>query len=45
VNQIHYGYDELPFGGVKASGIGREHGPEALDHYVELKSVVIGDLE
>jgi succinate-semialdehyde dehydrogenase/glutarate-semialdehyde dehydrogenase len=45
VNQIHYGYDELPFGGVKASGIGREHGPEALDYYVEPKSVVIGDLE
>ncbi|MGQ0569664.1 MAG: aldehyde dehydrogenase family protein [Armatimonadota bacterium] len=45
VNQIHYGYDELPFGGVKASGLGREHGPEALDYYVEPKSVVIGDLE
>ncbi len=45
VNQIHYGYDELPFGGVKASGIGREHGPEAMDYYVEPKSVVIGDLE
>lgn len=45
VNQIHYGYDELPFGGVKASGIGREHGPEALEYYVEPKSVVIGDLE
>jgi succinate-semialdehyde dehydrogenase/glutarate-semialdehyde dehydrogenase len=45
VNQLHYGYDELPFGGVKASGIGREHGPEAMDHYVEFKSVVVGDLE
>ena len=31
VNQIHYGYDELPFGGVKASGYGKEHGIEALD--------------
>src|SRR3954447_6486806 len=30
VNQIHYGYDELPFGGVKDSGIGKEHGIEAL---------------
>src|ERR671933_58407 len=30
VNQIHYGYDELPFGGVKASGYGKEHGHEAL---------------
>ncbi len=44
VNQIHYGYDELPFGGVKASGIGKEHGIEALDSYVELKSVVVGGL-
>jgi len=45
VNQIHYGYDELPFGGVKASGIGREHGQEALDYYFEEKGVVIGGLD
>jgi succinate-semialdehyde dehydrogenase / glutarate-semialdehyde dehydrogenase len=45
VNQIHYGYDELPFGGVKDSGIGREHGPEALEYYLESKSVVVGDLD
>jgi acyl-CoA reductase-like NAD-dependent aldehyde dehydrogenase len=44
VNQIHYGYDELPFGGVKDSGFGKEHGLEALDSYVELKSVVVGGL-
>jgi succinate-semialdehyde dehydrogenase/glutarate-semialdehyde dehydrogenase len=44
VNQIHYGYDELPFGGAKASGFGKEHGIEALDSYVELKSVVVGGL-
>jgi acyl-CoA reductase-like NAD-dependent aldehyde dehydrogenase len=44
VNQIHYGYDELPFGGVKDSGIGKEHGIEALDSYVEVKSVVVGGL-
>jgi succinate-semialdehyde dehydrogenase / glutarate-semialdehyde dehydrogenase len=44
VNQIHYGYDELPFGGMKASGYGKEHGIEALDSYVELKSVVVGGL-
>jgi acyl-CoA reductase-like NAD-dependent aldehyde dehydrogenase len=44
VNQIHYGYDELPFGGIKASGFGKEHGIEALDSYVDLKSVVVGGL-
>jgi succinate-semialdehyde dehydrogenase / glutarate-semialdehyde dehydrogenase len=44
VNSLHYGYDELPFGGVKASGLGREHGPEALDYYVEQKGVVIAGL-
>lgn len=44
VNQIHFGYDELPFGGVKQSGVGREHGPEALDYYTEFKSVVVGGL-
>jgi succinate-semialdehyde dehydrogenase/glutarate-semialdehyde dehydrogenase len=34
-------YDQLPFGGVKASGFGKEHGSEALDHYTDLKSVVL----
>jgi acyl-CoA reductase-like NAD-dependent aldehyde dehydrogenase len=34
-------YDELPFGGVKTSGLGREHGSEAFDHYTDLKSVVV----
>jgi succinate-semialdehyde dehydrogenase/glutarate-semialdehyde dehydrogenase len=34
-------YDELPFGGFKQSGFGKEHGIEALDHYLESKSVVI----
>lgn len=29
----------VPFGGYKASGIGREFGPEALEAYVELKSI------
>jgi betaine-aldehyde dehydrogenase len=28
-----------PFGGFKQSGIGRELGPHALEHYTELKSV------
>nr|MDQ3360072.1 aldehyde dehydrogenase family protein [Actinomycetota bacterium] len=28
-----------PFGGFKQSGVGRELGPHALDHYTELKNV------
>ena len=34
-------YDELPFGGFGASGYGKEHGHEALDHYTDSKSVVV----
>ncbi|MGH7963660.1 MAG: aldehyde dehydrogenase family protein, partial [Candidatus Binatia bacterium] len=34
-------YDELPFGGWKQSGFGKEHGIEALDYYMETKSVVV----
>ena len=30
-----------PFGGFKQSGLGRELGPHALDHYTELKNVFI----
>jgi acyl-CoA reductase-like NAD-dependent aldehyde dehydrogenase len=31
----------LPFGGYGQSGHGREHGPEALDEYLQTKSVFI----
>jgi betaine-aldehyde dehydrogenase len=34
-----------PFGGYKASGIGREFGKEGLEHYLELKSIVPKDGE
>ncbi len=40
VNSPQIIFDELPFGGVKQSGIGKEHGNEALDYYMETKSVV-----
>ena len=29
-----------PFGGYKASGVGREFGREGLEHYVELKAII-----
>jgi acyl-CoA reductase-like NAD-dependent aldehyde dehydrogenase len=41
INSAQIIYDELPFGGVKQSGIGKEHGEEAIEHYTETKSVVI----
>ena len=38
---------ELPFGGVKMSGLGRENGRAAIEHYTQLKSVYVamGDVE
>jgi succinate-semialdehyde dehydrogenase/glutarate-semialdehyde dehydrogenase len=41
VNSPQIIFDELPFGGVKQSGLGKEHGSEALDYYMETKSVVV----
>jgi aldehyde dehydrogenase (NAD+) len=40
VNQYMLDFNS-PFGGFKASGIGREFGPEGIDAYVELKSVAL----
>jgi acyl-CoA reductase-like NAD-dependent aldehyde dehydrogenase len=34
-------YDELPFGGLKTSGYGKEHGSEAFDYYTDKKAVVV----
>ena len=34
---------EMPFGGVKQSGFGREQGMAALEHYSEYKSVFIAN--
>ena len=38
---------ELPFGGVKLSGLGRENGRAAIEHYTQLKSVYVamGDID
>jgi len=32
---------ELPFGGYKSSGLGRENGRAAIEHYTQLKSVYV----
>ena len=39
VNQPYSMDPAAPFGGMKASGIGRELGPEGLDSYLELKAI------
>jgi betaine-aldehyde dehydrogenase len=38
---------EAPFGGVKASGVGRENSKAAIEHYSQVKSVFVrmGDME
>ncbi|MCH8873389.1 aldehyde dehydrogenase family protein [candidate division KSB1 bacterium] len=41
INTGHSVHLEAPFGGVKQSGVGRELGLAALEHYSELKSVFI----
>jgi betaine-aldehyde dehydrogenase len=51
VNQLEAGFcwintynitpAELPFGGYKQSGIGRENGLEAIEHYTQIKTVYV----
>ena len=41
INMVQKIYDELPMGGFKQSGLGKEHGPEALEYYQATKSVVV----
>ncbi|RYY97692.1 MAG: aldehyde dehydrogenase [Comamonadaceae bacterium] len=41
VNEYPSGGVETPFGGYKQSGIGREKGREALNHYTQLKTVIV----
>lgn len=39
INDAHQINCQLPFGGYKQSGVGRELGPDALDAYTEVKTV------
>jgi betaine-aldehyde dehydrogenase len=41
INQYNVTPIELPFGGVKQSGLGRENGRAAVEHYSQLKSVYV----
>jgi succinate-semialdehyde dehydrogenase/glutarate-semialdehyde dehydrogenase len=41
VNNIHRSYQDVPFGGMKQSGIGREKGRYGLEDYTELKTIYL----
>ncbi len=47
VNSYNDAPVEMPFGGVKMSGVGRENAKAAIEHYSQLKSVYVrmGDVE
>src|ERR1700732_3832265 len=47
INQYNVTPIELPFGGMKLSGLGRENGRAAIEHYTQLKSVYVamGDVD
>lgn len=42
INTFDVASPDMPFGGVKNSGYGREHGPEGLKEFVNVKSIKIG---
>lgn len=35
------GFPEMPFGGMRQSGVGREQGPDAINEFTETKSVLL----
>lgn len=41
INNIHRSYHDVPFGGVKQSGIGREKGYYGIEAYTELKTIYL----
>jgi betaine-aldehyde dehydrogenase len=41
VNTWMDGFPEMPFGGMRESGIGREQGPESIDEFTETKSILL----
>ena len=42
INQYNFCPVELPFGGIKQSGLGRENGRGAIEHFTQIKSVYVG---
>jgi betaine-aldehyde dehydrogenase len=47
INDYNVTPPEVPFGGYKQSGIGRENGLQAIEHYTQVKTVYVnlGDVE
>ena len=41
LNDVAISGDSTPFGGIKASGLGREFGPEAVGSYQQTKSIYV----
>ena len=41
INNIHRSYHDVPFGGVKQSGMGREKGKYGIEAYTELKTIYL----
>ncbi|MFN4145309.1 MAG: aldehyde dehydrogenase family protein [Runella sp.] len=41
INNIHRSHQNVPFGGMKQSGIGREKGRYGLEEYTELKTIYL----
>lgn len=44
-NEVALASGEVPFGGMKDSGIGREGGRQGLDEYMETKYILLGGLD
>ena len=42
INSYNLAPVEVPFGGSKRSGVGRENSRAAIEHYSQLKSVYVG---
>ena len=41
INTFNLAPPEVPFGGYKMSGIGRENGTVAIEHYTQMKTVIV----
>ncbi len=45
VNEVALASGEVPFGGIKESGLGREGGKPGIEEYLEMKLIMLGGLD